>query len=123
MFPSRTLFEIKPWNEQGLQEGREEARKYLTALNRALSSGRPFTGGTEFQGEILIRFAKGEYIWRLEWRTPEPGVVQYRWTRSQQRFESEAEAYKAGEWVELTEQEMRQYGGWVAQAMAPSAGP
>jgi len=114
---SRKLFEIKPWNEQGLQEGREEARRYLTALNRALSSGRPFTGGTEFQGEILIRFAKGEYIWRLEWRTTEPGVVQYRWTRSQQRFESEAEAYKAGEWVELTEQEMRQYGGWVAQAM------
>jgi hypothetical protein len=44
-------------------------------------------------------------------------VVQYQWTRSQQRFESEAAAYNAGEWVELTEQEMRQYGGWVAQAV------
>jgi hypothetical protein len=114
---SRNLFEIKPWNEQGLLEGREEAKKYLVALNRALLSGRPFTGGKDFHGEILIRFAKGEYIWRLEWRTTEPGVVQYRWTRSQQRFESEAEAYNAAQWLELTEQELRQYGGWVAQAM------
>lgn len=35
-----------------------------------------------FKGEILIRFAQGQYIWRLEWKTTEPGVVQYRWTRS-----------------------------------------
>jgi hypothetical protein len=114
---SRRLFEIKPWNEQGLQEGREEARMYLAALNRALLFGRPFTGGTEFHGETLIRFAQGEYIWRLKWKTTEPGVVQYRWTRSQQRFESEAAAYQSAQWVELTEQEMRQYGGWVGQAV------
>ncbi|QRO00915.1 hypothetical protein JRI60_18715 [Archangium violaceum] len=114
---SRSLFEIKPWNERGLLEGREEARKYLAALNRALLVGRPFKGGTEFHGEILIRFAQGKYIWRLKWETPEPGVVQYRWTRSQQRFDSEAAAYEAAQWVDLTEQEMRQYGGWVGLAV------
>jgi len=113
----RVLFEIKPWTEQGLQEGREEARIYLAALNRALLGGRRFAGGTDFHGEVLIRFARGQYIWRLEWRTQEPGVVQYRWTRSQQRFESEAAAYEAGQWVDLTEQELQQYGGWVAQAV------
>ncbi len=113
----RSLFEIKPWNEQGLQEAREMARTYLAALNRALLVGRPFTGGTEFSGEILLRFAQGQYIWRLEWRTTEPGVVQYRWTRSQQYFESEAAAYEAGQWVDLTEEELRQYGGSVGQAV------
>jgi hypothetical protein len=113
----RILFEIKPWNEQGLHEGRQEARTYLEALNRAILVGRPCTGGRDFSGEILIRFAQGQYIWRLEWRTTEPGVVQYRWTRSQQRFASEAAAYEAGQWVELTEQELRQYGGWVGQAV------
>jgi len=113
----RILFEIKPWNEQGLLEGREEARAYLEALNRTILVGRPLTGGTDFRSEILIRFARGQYIWRLEWQTTEPGVVQYRWTRSQQRFESQAAAYEAGQWVELTEQEMRQYGGWVGQAV------
>jgi hypothetical protein len=74
------LFEIKPWDEQALREGRAEARKYLTALNRALPSDKRFMGGTDFQGEILVRFAGGQYIWRLEWKNPEPGVVQYKWT-------------------------------------------
>jgi hypothetical protein len=114
---SRRLFEIKPWSEQGLLEGREMARIYLAALNRTILVGSRFTGGTDFHGEILIRFARGQYIWRLEWRTAEPGVVQYKWTRSQQRFESEVAAYEAGQWGALTEQELRQYGGWVAQAI------
>lgn len=111
------LFEIKPWHERALQEGREEARKYLAALNRTIRDGRRFTGGTDFHGEILIRFAKGQYIWRLEWKTSEPGVVQYRWTRSQKPFDSEAAAYKDAQWVDLTVEELRQYGGWVEKAV------
>jgi hypothetical protein len=111
------VFEIKPWNAQGLEEGRREVQIYLAALNRAMAPKRSFSGGTDFQGEILIRFAAGQYIWRLEWKSTEPGVVQYRWTRSQQRFESEAAAYKAAQWVDLTVEEMRQYGGWVGQAV------
>lgn len=113
----RSLFEVKPGDEQALKEGREEAGKYLAALNRTLLTGKLFSGGTGFHGEILVRFAGGQHIWRLEWKNAEPGVVQYQWTRSQQRFESEAAAYEAGQWVELTEQEMRQYGGWVGQAV------
>lgn len=113
----RILFEIKPWNDRGLEEGRQEARTYLEALNRGVLIGRPFVGGMDFHGEILIHFAGGQFIWRLEWRTTEPGVVQYQWTRSEQRFESEAAAYEAGRWVALTRQEMRQYGGWVGQAV------
>lgn len=111
------LFEIKPWNEQALQEGREETRKYLAALNRTILKGKQFTGGTDFQGEILVRFAGGQCIWRLVWKNPEPGVVQYKWTRSQQRFESEVAAYEAGQWVDLTVEELQQYGGWVGQAV------
>ncbi|HYO58989.1 hypothetical protein [Archangium sp.] len=111
------LFEIKPWNERALQEGREEARKYLAALNRTILVGKRFTGGTDFHGEILIRFAGGQHIWRLEWKTPEPGVVQYRWTRSQKPFDSEAAAYKAAQWVDITVEELRRYGGWVEKAV------
>jgi hypothetical protein len=111
------LFEIKPWGERGLQEGRQEAQSYLAALNRAVSEGGSFTGGTGFQGQMLIRFAQGQYIWRLEWQTSDPGVVQYRWTRSQQRFESAAEASDAGQWVSLSVEEMRLYGGWVGRAV------
>ncbi|HEX5748362.1 MAG TPA: hypothetical protein VFZ09_19130 [Archangium sp.] len=111
------LFEIKPWHEQALSEGREEARKYLAALNRTILVGERFTGGTDFHGEILIRFAAGQYIWRLEWKTSEPGVVQYRWTRSQKPFDSEVAAYRDAQWVDLTVEELRQYGGWVEKAV------
>lgn len=111
------LFEIKPWNAQGLQEGRQEVGIYLAALNRAAAPEMNFVAGLAFQGQILIRFAQGHYIWRLEWQTTEPGVIQYRWTRSHQRFASEKAAYDAGQWVDLTIEEMQQYGGWVAQAV------
>jgi hypothetical protein len=111
------LFEIKPWHEQALREGREEARKYMAALNRTILVGGHFTGGTDFHGEILIRFAAGQYIWRLEWKTSEPGVVQYRWTRSQKPFDSEVAAYRDAQWVDLTVEELRQYGGWVEKAV------
>jgi hypothetical protein len=111
------VFEIKPWNDQGLLEGRQELLIYLSALNRAVAPAVLFTGGMNFQGQILVRFAQGQYIWRLEWQTTEPGITQYRWTRSQQRFASEKAAYEAGQWVDLTVEEMRQYGGWVGQAV------
>jgi hypothetical protein len=111
------LFEIKPWNDKALVEGRQEVQLYLSALNRAALPGIRFSPGTDCQGTILIRFAEGNYIWRLEWRTTEPGVTQYRWTRSRERHESEAKALTAGQWVEIPEQELKQYGGWVGQAV------
>jgi hypothetical protein len=111
------VFEIKPWNVRGLEEGRLEIQIYLSALNRAVAPEALFMGGIGFQGQILIRFAQGQYIWRLEWQTTESGITQYRWTRSQQRFESERAAYNAGQWVDLTVEEMQQYGGWVGQAV------
>jgi hypothetical protein len=113
----RSVFEVKPWNDKGLQTGRLKLQSYLAALNRSLLRGKTFSGGLDFHGEILIRFARGQYIWRLEWQTTEPGIIQYHWTRSQQRLESEKAAHEAGQWVDVTEQEMQQYGGWVGQAI------
>lgn len=113
----RVLYEIKPWTAQGLQTGLQEVQVYLAALNQALLVGRGFTAGTAFQGQILIRFAQGQHIWRLEWETTAPGVIQYRWTRSLQRFGSERAAYEAGQWVELSLEELQHYGGWVGQAV------
>jgi hypothetical protein len=73
--------------------------------------------GTGFEGEILIRFAVGQYIWRLEWCTNAPGVTQYQWTRSQERLDSMVAAHDAGNWVEISEHELKEYGGWVAQVV------
>ncbi|KFA94807.1 hypothetical protein Q664_00090 [Archangium violaceum Cb vi76] len=112
-----TIFEVKPHNEKGLQDGIQKIQTYLLALNRTIMTpARRFSGGKTFEGEILIHFAQGQYIWRLEWCTTTPGVTQYRWTHSKERFDSNAAAYQAGQWVEISEQELKQYGGWVAQA-------
>ncbi len=112
-----TVFEIKPSTQQGLQEGTRQVQTYLLALNRAALTPDRFSAGKGFEGEILIHFAQGQYIWRLEWCTHTPGVTQYQWTRSQERFDSSAAAYRVDEWVEISEQELKQYGGWVAQAV------
>jgi hypothetical protein len=90
---------------------------YLAALNRAVQPNRRFSGGTGFHGEILVKFAQGSYIWRLEWRTTAPGVTQYQWTRSREPFDTALAAHEAAQWVEISEQELKQYGGWVAQAV------
>jgi hypothetical protein len=114
---ARVIFEIKPQGENGLQEGIRELQTYLLALNRTLTPDTGFLAGKDFDGEILIQFAQGQYIWRLEWCTTPPGVTQYRWTRSQERSNSNTAAYQAGQWVDISEQELKQYGGWVAQAV------
>jgi hypothetical protein len=112
---ARELFEIKPYNEKGLQEGSQEVQSYLRVLNRTALPAERFAAGKTFEGEILIQFAQGQYIWRLEWCTTTPGVTLYHWTRSREHFESNAAAYEAAQWVEISEQELKKYGGWVAQ--------
>ena len=68
-------------------------------------------------GATHILFGDGCQVWRLEWQTPEPGVVLYHWTKTRRCFRTAAEAYAAGEWVEITVMEMAAYGGWVAQVV------
>ncbi|OJT18616.1 hypothetical protein BO221_38330 [Archangium sp. Cb G35] len=113
---AKRLFEIKPYNEKGLQEGSLEAQTYLLVLNRTALPKHRFVAGKAFEGEILIQFAQGQYIWRLEWCTTTPGVTLYHWTRSREHFASNAAAYEAAQWVEISEQELKKYGGWVAEA-------
>ena len=105
----RVLFELKPDNTEGLQEGRVQAKQYLAALNRTIVSGDGFMGGTDFQGAILLQFQRGLRVWRLEWHTPEPGVTLYRWKRSPSRHDTPKEAYLARQWEELPEEELKRY--------------
>src|SRR5690242_16118173 len=112
-----SIFEIKPCHERGLQEGLQQVRAYLATLNRITTPAAQFSLGRDFQGEVLVQFARGVHIWRLEWRTTTPGVTLYRWTRSRERFDSAAAAYQAQQWLEISGEELKQYGGWVGQAV------
>ncbi|WP_095990781.1 hypothetical protein [Cystobacter fuscus] len=114
---TQEVFEIKPSGEEGLRDGIREVQAYLSALNRTAAFSDKFSAGKGFEGEVLIQFAQGQHIWHLEWCTTPPGVTQYHWTRSQTHFSSNVAAYQADQWVEISEQELKQYGGWVAQAV------
>ncbi|MBM7115355.1 hypothetical protein [Archangium primigenium] len=74
------LFEIKPDNEMSRRQGREQAGRYLKALNQVVALDKKLTGGTGFDGSLFIDFEKGGALWQLSWRTPEPGVTLYRWS-------------------------------------------
>jgi hypothetical protein len=76
----RVLFEIKPDNEEGLMQAREQAGRYLAALNTVVVPHKRLSGGTGFEGSLFLDFEEGGALWRLSWRTPEPGVTLYRWT-------------------------------------------
>ena len=47
---AKRVFEIKPWGERGLQEGRQEVQLYLAAFNRAVAPAVLFTGGQSSRG-------------------------------------------------------------------------
>lgn len=113
----RVLFEIKPESANGLAEGREQAGRYLRALNQVIVSGKPFSGGTGFQGAHLVQFESGKYVWLLSWRTPEPGVTLYRWRRSQDRFTSPEQSLDVMKWVELSQEEIQQHEHLIEQVM------
>ena len=74
------LFEIKPDDEESRGEGREQAGRYLAALNKAVEPDRQLVGGTGFEGALFLEFENGGALWKLSWRTPEPGVTLYRWS-------------------------------------------
>jgi hypothetical protein len=65
------LFEIKPDNEEGREEGRAQAGRYLAALNGAVDPGKRLSGGTGFDGSLFLEFENGGALWQLSWRTPE----------------------------------------------------
>lgn len=74
------LFEIKPDNEEALRQGREQAGRYLEALNAVVAPENRLAGGTGFDGSLFLEFEDGGVLWQLSWRTPEPGVTLYRWS-------------------------------------------
>jgi hypothetical protein len=74
------LFEIKPDDEESRSKGREQVGRYLAALNEAVGPDKKLTGGTGFEGALFLEFENGGALWKLSWRTPEPGVTLYRWS-------------------------------------------
>ena len=111
------LFEIKPDNEAGLGQGREQAGRYLTALNAAAEPHKQLSGGTGFEGSIFLEFENGGTLWQLSWRTPESGVTLYRWSSRRKKPNASWQERAAQKEEELLKEEGDRRGEWAEQAL------
>jgi hypothetical protein len=111
------LFEIKPDNAAGLSEGREQAGRYLAALNEVVESDKKFVGGTGFEGSLFLDFEEGGALWQLSWRTPEPGVTLYRWSYRRKHPNASWKERAAQKQEELPREEVEKYGEWAERAL------
>jgi hypothetical protein len=114
---ARALFEIKPDNEKSRAEGREQAGRYLAALNEAVDPDKKLTGGTGFEGSLFLEFEDGGALWQLSWRTPEPGVTLYRWSYRRKKANASWKERAAQQEEELPMEEIEQRGELAEQAI------
>ncbi|WP_233166490.1 hypothetical protein [Archangium sp. Cb G35] len=111
------LFEIKPDNEEGRKEGREQAGRYLAALNEAVEPDKKLAGGTGFEGSLFLEFENGGALWQLSWRTPEPGVTLYRWNYRRKKPNASWKERAAQKAEELPREEIEQRGELAERAI------
>jgi len=111
------LFEVKPDNEEGRMEGREQAGRYLAALNKAVEPDKKLAGGTGFEGSLFLEFENGGALWQLSWRTPEPGVTLYRWSYRHKKPHASWKERAAQKAEELPREEIEQRGELAEQAI------
>ncbi|QRO02659.1 hypothetical protein JRI60_24495 [Archangium violaceum] len=111
------LFEIKPNGEESHREGREQAGRYLAALNEAVKPGKKLVGGTGFEGSLFLEFENGGALWQLSWRTPEPGVTLYRWSYRRKKPNASWKERAAQKVEELPVEEIAQRAELAEQAI------
>ena len=116
------LFEIKPDDEESRSEGREQAGRYLAALNEAVEPDKKLTGGTGFEGTVFLEFENGGALWKLSWRTPEPGVTLYRWSYRRKKPGASWKERVAQKDEELPREEVEQRGELAEQALRAAYG-
>jgi len=111
------LFEIKPDKEESRAEGREQAGRYLAALNAAVDPDKKLTGGTGFEGSLFLEFENGGALWQLSWRTPEPAVTLYRWSYRRKSANASWKERAAQKEEELPWEEIARHGELAEQAI------
>ncbi len=116
------LFEIKPDDEESRREGRDQARRYLAALNDAVEPDKKLAGGTGFEGALFLEFENGGALWQLSWRTPEPGVTLYRWSYRREKPNASWKERAAQKAETLPKEEIEQRGELAEQALRAAYG-
>jgi hypothetical protein len=107
---ARVLFELKPDDEKSRGECREQVGRYLAALNAAVDPDKKLMGGTGFEGVLFLEFENGGALWKLSWRTPDPGVTLYRWSYRRKKPNASWKERAAQKEEELPTDEIEQHG-------------
>ena len=116
------LFEIKPDNEVARRQGREQAERYLVALNMAAAPHKQLSGGTGFENSLFLEFEDGGALWQLSWRTPEPGVTLYRWSYRRPRSGASFQERAAQKEEPVPREEVEKRGEEVEQVLRAAYG-
>jgi hypothetical protein len=111
------MFELKPDDEESRSEGREQVGRYLAALNDAVEPDKKLVRGTGFEGALFLEFENGGALWKLSWRTPEPGVTLYRWSYRRKKPGASWKERAAQKEEELPREEVEQRGELAEQAI------
>ncbi len=114
---ARVLFEVKPDDEESREECREQAGRYLAALNKAVDPDKKLVGGIGFEGALFLEFENGGALWKLSWRTPEPGVTLYRWSYRRKKPHETWKERAAQKEEEFPREEIAQRGELAEQAI------
>ncbi|HRI68492.1 MAG TPA: hypothetical protein PK156_29890 [Polyangium sp.] len=109
----RVVFEIKSTRPGQLEEGRADVAANIAGINRSMPR-KLFSHGIGFTGDVWVRFDLSMRWWRLDWRTTEPGVVQYNWSKLNNDEVDEATIRKGVAegrfaWVDLTQADVDKY--------------
>ncbi len=110
---ANVVFEIKSSRPGQLEEGRADVAANIAGINRSLPPAL-FKHGTGFTGDVWVRFDLSMRWWRLDWRTVEPGVIQYNWSKLNNDEVDEATIRKGVAegrfaWVDLTQGDLDKY--------------
>lgn len=119
---AREVFEIKPWNDEGLKAGRAQVKSYVDALNKGMTASYPFLKGIDEDGQLAVQFHGGKMVWRLTWKTTEPGIIQYKWQKTNKTDRDEIREAGEGQWVDITEQDAAAHGEEAAKEVDTSLG-
>jgi hypothetical protein len=112
--PRRVVF-LDPANlSKIVTEGRLGNPERLSELVRLL---RPDITDTSDEGALFVEFENGGALWKLSWRTPEPGVTLYRWSYRRKKPQATWKERAAQKEEELPWEEIERHGELAEQAI------
>jgi len=117
---SQRLFEIVPPGQGERSWGNNKVDWIRDVVNQAMLGVPPFELGTNYEGEVGVRFAEGAPAWSLTWQTVDPGVISYHWhvlNAEDASEEAHGKAYLDNRWHDPTPFEMVRFAHALHEAV------